>query len=97
MARIILDDEGDLDEYVRRYRENTVQEHVKRILDHQLKNVVTSHLAKLRLTEANSPAIGDVIDDALSARVKRAAQDVVPAVVKDEMQRQFNRMTGAIK
>lgn len=89
MARIVLDDDSELDEYVRRYLEDCVQRHVRAILEHQLKNVVAGELARLKLSDPNSHGVGEQVDAILENRLRNAANRVVPDTVKALMREHF--------
>lgn len=94
MAQIVLDGDIELDEYVRRYLEDTVQKHVRAILEHQLRDVVAGELARLKLTDPNSPGVGNQVDAILENRLRNAANSVVPATVKHLMREHFRNMSN---
>ncbi len=73
MAKILLDGDVDLDEYVRKYLEDVVQKHVRAILEHQLKGIIETEIARLRLTSVDAPTLGDVIKDSLEMRMESIA------------------------
>ena len=94
MARIVLDDDSDLDEYVRRYLENCVQWQVRAILEHQLKNVVAGELARLRLADPSSKALEDRVNDALTPLIDSRLHVILGPMVKEQLRLIMNQATS---
>lgn len=65
MIEIHLTDDEMLEEMIRRRMDSYVQLHMQTILDHQLKDIVAGHIAKMRLDNPNSKTITEVIDNCL--------------------------------
>ena len=92
MARIVLDDDIDLDEYVRRYLEDCVQRHVRAILEHQMKDIVAGELARLRLTNPNMGAIQDVVNNGLTPLIDARLQITLGPLVREEIRKTFSNI-----
>lgn len=88
MAGITIDDE-ELEYMVGEYLRDTIARHARAILEHQMKDIVAGELARLRLTETNMGAIGDVVNDTLTPLVDARLQIVLGPMVKDELRRTF--------
>jgi len=92
MARIVLDDDIDLDEYVHRYLEDCVQRHVRAILEHQMKDIVAGDLARLRLTNPNMGAIQEVVNNGLTPLIDARLQITLGPLVREEIRKTFNNI-----
>ncbi len=92
MASIVLDDDVDLDEYIRHYLETCVQRHVRAILEHQMKDIVAGELARLRLTSPNMGAIQDVVNNGLTPLIDGRLRIVLGPLVKEEIRKTFSNI-----
>lgn len=96
MAKIVLDDHGELDQYVENYLKDTVQQHVREILNHQLKDVVAGELARLRMVEPSSSTLSDVLTDVLQFKIDTRFKQLLAPAVRVEMQKHFRVMAEKV-
>ena len=96
MAKIVLDDHGELDQYVENYLKDTVQQHVREILKHQLKDVVAGELARLRMMEPSSSTLSDVISSLLQSKIDERFKQLLAPAVRVEMQKHFRVMAEKV-
>ena len=94
MARIVLDDDSDLDEYVRRYLEDCVQRQVRAILEHQLKNVVAGELARLKLLDPLNPVgVDRCVTDAFLKLVETRLDALLPARIGIALKKHYQSLS----
>ena len=94
MARIVLDDDSELDEYVRRYLEDCVQQHVRAILEHQLRDVVAGELARLRFADPSSKTLEGMVNDALTPLIDSRLHVILGPMVKEQLRFIMNQATS---
>lgn len=94
MARIVLDDDGELEDYVRRYLEDTVQARVRVILEHQLKNIVSGELARMKLLDPLVTTSMDAcIESALGDFMRKYLDKAVEPRVKASLARHYEKLS----
>lgn len=98
MSMIIAhdDNEFDVEAYVRRYLEDTVQKHVKIILEHQLQNIVTGELARLKLLQTSDSSVESCVASALDSRIDVAVRNIVQYEVATHLRAYFSHMAHNI-
>ena len=94
MAKIFLEDGGALDDYVREYLEDVVQKHVKTILEHQLKDIVTGELARMKLLDPLNPVgVEYAISTALGTEIRKHVDNVVPNQLAGLLRKHYEKIS----
>ena len=97
MARIVLDDDSELDEYVRRYLEDCVQRQVRVILEHQLKNVVEGELARMKLLDPLNPiGVEKCVTDAMLKLIETRLDVLLPAHIGNALKKHYQNLSANV-
>ena len=93
MAGILIDD-GELERMVGEYLRDTIARHARAILEHQMKDIVASELARLRLTDPSSKTLEGMVNDALTPLIDSRMHAILGPVVKEQLRLIMNRATS---
>ena len=102
MARVFLDNDVELDEYLHGYLKDTVQTQVRTILEHQLKDIVAGELARLKLLNENESAgvescVQAALDRRIAASIGVSLPGLVAQLVAQHVKTHFQRAASGIK
>ena len=93
MAGILIDD-GELERMVGEYLRDTIARHARAILEHQMKDIVASELARLRLTDPSSKTLEGMVNDALTPLIDSRMHAILGPVVKEQLRLIMNQATS---
>lgn len=93
MAGILIDD-GELERMVGEYLRDTIARHARAILEHQMKDIVASELARLRLTDPSSKTLEGMVNDALAPLIDSRLHAILGPIVKEQLRLIMNRATS---
>lgn len=93
MAGILIDD-GELERMVGEYLRDTIARHARAILEHQMKDIVASELARLRLADPSSKTLEGMVNDALATLIDSRLHAILGPIVKEQLRLIMNRATS---
>lgn len=93
MAGILIDD-GELERMVGEYLRDTIARHARAILEHQMKDIVASELARLRLTDPSSKTLEGMVNDALTPLIDSRLHAILGPIVKEQLRLIMNQATS---
>lgn len=85
-------DDFTLERFMERYIEAYIDAKIEAIFKHQLKGMVESRLAALRLSDPTFPSLDAHITEQLRTQVQQVCRESVPNLVRDEVRECMRNM-----